>query len=250
MPNLFSVSPVIEPQYFKTSKKIPSESDLENYLPSPQFDKMKNTLKSLTVKIKQFQDESKNQNQDVSMIQTTDKYIPLYIKLNKTLEESSDVLQHMMNLRTKLNFLHLRYNSNDKDTSKFTEWYMKELYNQLDQNEYEITLDFSKKKLLFDNQNETKESIINYQNQIIDNLTKWIDFLNSKINEITKEVQMITTNLSKENRTVSMEYETITKKDVFKENLVTFFFFSFYTCIILIIFFHLIIPYLIKSKFL
>jgi len=163
------------------------------------------------------------------------RYVPIFTKTQRIISEAADPEQFLMNERTKLNYLHLKLSEGDIDSSKFSEWYVNDLLNQFKQIKFTLMQNYGLLKNLLDKELILKTSVLNYQDQIIQNLTEWIEFIDDKVNESTSIVKSLNSDVSKEKRSAFMEYDTIMKKDRLKEYLYYFSLTLFVICVILII---------------
>ena len=216
MPNLFKKAPIVGSFYDKFSEDQSNGGEVYEQLPSPQFDFLKEKLRKLKKDIAEYKTLS---NKPKELKNLDSKYVPVFSKAQKILKESTDPKQFSMNVRTKLNYLHYRLNEGDQDSSKFTEWYISDLYNQCKELRFEMMKEYAFMKNMMHQEIELKTTMLNYQDEIIHNLSEWIDFIDDKVDESTKIVKSLDRDVSTENRSVSMKYDSIVKKDVLKENL-------------------------------
>ena len=240
MPNLFNKAPIVGAFYDKFSEDQSNGGEVYEQLPSPQFDFLKEKMRKLKKDIEQYKTLT---NKPKKLNNLDSKYVPVFAKAQKILEESTDPKQFSMNVRTKLNYLHYRLNEGDQDSSKFTEWYISDLYNQCKELRFEMTKEYAFMKKMMHEEIELKTTMLNYQDEIIHNLSEWIEFIDDKVDESTKIVKSLDADVSTENRFVSMKYDSIQKKDVLKENLI------FVSWILLFIFFIFMVILYYKQLF-
>lgn len=231
--NLFKKAPIVGTFYKKFAKDKSHGGKVYENLPSPQFDFLKTKMQKLQNDIHTYNELMKKQKK----IENLDsKYVPIFTKTQRILSEVLNPEQFSMNERTKLNYLDFKLNKGDNDSSQFSEWYISDLQNQFKQIRFTLMENYGLLKNLLNEELTLKSSVLDYQEQIIQNLTEWIEFIDDKVNESTITVKLLNSDVSKETRSASMEYESIVRKDRLKDFLfystISLFFITFVLSVI------------------
>lgn len=202
MPDLFKASPVIKKFYDALAK--------EN--PETLAEKIPDDYKDTRLKLQNLQTELISYKTALATAKfdpSNDRFTKLYNEIQEILSQIDDdsIKQFKFDKNAEKMYIKYLMEKGKDNTYYFSEWYRKAVAASFAEKEYELLAKMKAFESIIDSEYKKQIQLKNYQQKIIQYLSKWLNFMNVKINESTESMKQYKKLLSTSSRNTSFDYE-------------------------------------------